>query len=165
MGNNLYFICPTDHIESTINRTFTEKNYYCSSLGNSIVFDQGMMSQLRSMLKSRSIHKILFVLSDDNRFVLNAMRGKNSAVVTGLSEVYEEILSEKNTSELLWRKCDLQAVVIARLLQRKRDELQLKLEAASLGEVQLESKIYFRQQRTFCAVDSKISDRKPFNLN
>lgn len=165
MEQNLYFVCPTDHIESTINNEFSEKNYYCSSLGNSIVFDKTMMSELRTMLESRSIDKISFVLSDDNCFIQNVMRGRNSSKIPALSDVYQEILSEKDTSELLWRKCDLQAMVIARLLQRKMDELQVKLDSASLGGVQLEGKIYFRQQRIFHTIDPKISDRKPFNLN
>lgn len=55
MQKHLYFICPTDHLETVINNTFKQENYYCNSLGNSIKFDSEMVGQINVLIETKNI--------------------------------------------------------------------------------------------------------------
>ena len=66
MEPQLYFICPTDHLEHIINDQLGGVNYFYFSLGNSLGFDVETLEQLSSFLNEKRIENISFVLSDSN---------------------------------------------------------------------------------------------------
>jgi hypothetical protein len=68
MNKHLYFICPTDHLETVIQKISQEKNYYLTSLGNSIDLDFETMGQINSLIESKKITQISFILSNNNHF-------------------------------------------------------------------------------------------------
>ena len=51
MSNNLYFICPTDNLESIINSTFNEEKYYVTSLANSITFNHQFIKLTSNIIR------------------------------------------------------------------------------------------------------------------
>ena len=73
MFNKLYFICPTDNIESIINSKLNDNNFYITSLANSITFNYDFIKELLSFIEAKKISEIAFVLSDDNKLINDAL--------------------------------------------------------------------------------------------
>ena len=76
MFNKLYFICPTDNIESIINSKLNDNNFYITSLANSITFNYDFIKELHSIIESKKISEITFVLSDDHKLINDAIENK-----------------------------------------------------------------------------------------
>ena len=65
MKKCLYFICPTDCLESTIQSTFHQENFFYSSLGNSVNFNECELNQAKQLICDKGIREISFILADD----------------------------------------------------------------------------------------------------
>ena len=108
MFNKLYFICPTDNIESIINSKLNDNNFYITSLANSITFNYDFIKELHSIIESKKISEITFVLSDDNKLISDALENKEYKNIRSLYHLYLKILSQKNyfKKNLLYLKFD-----------------------------------------------------------
>ena len=84
MKKHLFFVCPTDFLESTISEQFKGDLYFITSLGNSIKFDNDFLDQLKVLLSSQQISEITFLLSLDNSIVKDAMGDQRLLAITGL---------------------------------------------------------------------------------
>ena len=142
MKRHLYFICPTDNLEPVINNTFKQENYYLTSLGNSIEFNADMVSQLNELLRTRNIRDISFVLSDNNRFVSDALGKKDYLGVTGLRNFYHQIAKQKEHSEGVWQTYNRQFLILSYHLNDKIKELRLGLQCLPIGAFKIHGKIY-----------------------
>ena len=78
MPKHLYFICPTDHLETVINRHYNEENYFISSLGNSIDFNKQFTAYLCDLVEAKGITEISFVLAQDNTLFNDPRKNKLS---------------------------------------------------------------------------------------
>ena len=63
MGKHLYFVCPTDNLETVIENHFQNKNYFLSSLGNSLGFSFEVVEEINSLIENKGITEINFVLA------------------------------------------------------------------------------------------------------
>ena len=75
MNETLFLVCPSDCLEARINEQFNTVNYFYTSLGNSFNIDQGSLKNIQELITNHSIKNIYFVLSSDNRFILDALEG------------------------------------------------------------------------------------------
>ena len=73
MQKCFFLICPTDYLENAINKTFRSQNYFYTSLGNSFIYDDKTMKYIKQIVKKHNIQKFCFVLSIDNKIVLDAL--------------------------------------------------------------------------------------------
>ena len=165
MKKHLYFICPTDYLERVINNTFKEDNYYCSSLGNSVVFDSEMVTEINGLIEAKNIREITFILSDNNRIVLDALRDYDSIKVSGLNKFYNEIAREKERSKVLWQMCDLRIPILSYYLNVKINELLPRISRWMIDQVKVNSKIYNTSRAVFREVHSDLFGREFLNLN
>ena len=95
MFNKLYFICPTDNIESIINSKLTDNNFYITSLANSITFNYDFIKELYSIVESKKISEITFVLSDDNKLINDAIENKDYKNIKSLDHLNFKISLQK----------------------------------------------------------------------
>ncbi len=165
MQRHLYFICPTDHLESVINSTFKQENYYLTSLGNSIAFDTDMMVQMNELLHVKNIRDISFVLSDNNRILSDALENKDYSQITGLSNFYNEITKQKEHSEGVWQTYNRQFLMLSHHLNDKIKELRLALKALSIDPLPISGKIYDRNKETFSEIYSDLICRNYVGVN
>ncbi|MDN5213216.1 hypothetical protein QQ020_14200 [Fulvivirgaceae bacterium BMA12] len=156
MQKHLYFICPTDHLEPIINSTFKQENYYFTSLGNSIVFDTNMVSQLKELLQTKNIQDISFVLSDNNRIVSDALGKQAFSGITGLSNFYNQITRQRENSEEVWQTYNHQFLILSHHLNDKIKELKLCLKQLSVDPPKINGKIYNRHQEVFSDIYSDL---------
>jgi len=146
MKNTLYFICPTDGLETVINAAFPSQNYFYTSLGNSIVFDQEMLRQTKRLIHKREISNITFVLSAGNRIVLDALNGRDYLDVMGLDYFYFQINQQQEKTKLSWQTPTSSFLLFSYYLNDKIKELQAGLPEISL---KISGKIYDQHQGIF----------------
>ncbi len=91
MEKCLFFVCPTDYLESTISKSFHFENYFYSTLGNSIRFTDIELLEIKKLIDRAQIDQIYFVLSLDNKIVQDALGGKNFSKIKGMRDYYRLI--------------------------------------------------------------------------
>ena len=116
---SLNFICPTDCLEPIINDAFSQENYYYSSLGNSITFDRKIVHQLEKLIKKREIKEISFVLSNDNRIVLDALGNQDFSEIRSLGDFYKKVTLQRDQIGLTWKIWDRQSLLLSYHLNKK----------------------------------------------
>ena len=165
MQNCLYFVCPTDYLESVINRTFRHKSYYYSSLGNSVVFDSNTIRQVKSLIRKYNIREVSFVLSYDNRIVLDALGDQDYSEIRGLDNFYNEIKRQKKSSEESWQSCNRRFSILSYYLNKKIKELHAELDSLFADGITIKGKIYNKQERIFADIYSDLISSEYFILN
>ena len=159
MSKRLFFICPTDFLETLINQTFEGENYFVTSLGNSVAFDIDQVTEIQALIEAKGIKEINFILSDDNRIVLDAFGNQEFSNIKGLSNFYDQITVQKKYSLFLWQTDDLCNTILSNHLNHKIRELQLKLSHWFVGGIKLNIKIFCRQKQIFSEIHNDL-----FNL-
>ncbi|MCH2228778.1 MAG: hypothetical protein MK105_00440 [Crocinitomicaceae bacterium] len=165
MQSHLFFICPTDQIEFFINRKFRADNFFYTSLGNSVSFDEEFIRYLKRIILKKKIQRVTFVLTEDNAIVLGAMKTKNSSSLNRMKSFYLTVEIEQDISHHLWRRCDARIVVLCKLLNRKIEELKASLATMDLDFLEIDGKIYSNQRRSFRNIASIPFNRELYHLN
>lgn len=141
---SLYFICPTDYLESIIRNTFKGESYFYSSLGNCITFDDSYhLGQIKYLIRSHSINNICFVLSHDNRILTDAIHRQQFPEIRAL---YSQILGKENNREGPNSKYHQ---FLSRHLSAQVEELKLRLSKTIPWELTIKGKIYYRELNQF----------------
>lgn len=165
MQKHLYFICPTDHLEPIINENLSGENYFYTSLGNSISFDVDTIVQINKLLEEKNITEITFVLSDQNKMVLDAIKGQDFSGVKGLSCFYYEIMRQKRRSQKLWNGENPQIPILTYYLNKKIEELESQISDWMLEGITINSKIYNIENGVFRDAHFDIFAGKYLSLN
>lgn len=165
MQKHLFFICPTDHLEIIINDTFKHENYYVTSLGNSISFNANKVEEINALIESKGINEISFVLSDNNCIVVDALEKQNFASINGLSNLYHQIIRQKERTRIIWQTQNIQTSVFSYYLTTKVDELAPQLNKWFINYLKINAKIYNRQKNVFHEVFSDLIYNQNFILN
>ena len=164
MFNKLYFICPTDNIESIINSKLNDNNFYITSLANSIIFNYDFIKELHSIIESKKISEITFVLSDDNKLISDALENKEYKNIRSLYHLYLKILSQKNYFKKKSTISEIRLDIISYLLNQKK--IELKNITDSLGlKLDINAIVYNKDVNEFTKVKSKLLNLEFFNLN
>lgn len=156
MNKLLYFTCPTDRLELVINSKFKQENYYFTSLGNSTLFDDDLLKQLKKIILSKEINKISFVLSNDNQILADALGSQNYSTISGLNSFYCQIKIYKENAKALWQERYKQLLVLSYHLNNKINELKSGLNNMFTNELLINGKIYNRQKNVFCNIHSEL---------
>jgi len=165
MRKCFYLICPTDCLENTINKTFNYVNYFYMSLGNSFNYDSKTLESINTIIKKNDIKEIYFVLSIDNKLVLDALGKKEFLKIGTLRNFYNEITIQKEHSKISFQKDNCQFAVLSYYLNKKIKELELQLTNLSNESIQIGGKIYSRDHDAFTNVYSDLICLKKYNLN
>ena len=164
MPGHLYFICPTDHLEPVINDVFDQENFFITSLGNSIVFNEDMISEVNELLDLKGIRNIFFVLSDNNRIVLEALE-KEYSEKSGLSELSFKIKRQRKCAEELWNKNNHQIVTLSYHLNDKIRELRQELNSIRMDTTPINGLIYDTCEKTFKSIYSNLIQENHVSVN
>ena len=165
MHRHLYFICPTDYIETVINNHFPQENYYLTSLGNSVNFNPRFVEEIDLLIETKQISEITFVLSDNNKLVQDALKNQDFKNVKGLKSFYDAIIEQQKRTKAVWQASDIQISIISYYLDLKIRELQTQLSNRFIDGVKISAKIYYKQKNVFNEIYPGIFSLNHFNLN
>jgi len=164
MQKYLYLLCPTDCLESIINNTYKHENYFYTSLGNSVIFDDSSLEQIKRLIKKHDIREISFVLSISNQIVLDALENQYFSDIKGLNNFYNEISRQKERSKISSQRNHLKFSLLSYYLNKKIKELQLQLNNLS-NQLIIRGKIYSKHQNAFADIYSDLVCLDKYQLN
>ncbi|MEL6812437.1 MAG: hypothetical protein AAFP76_13985 [Bacteroidota bacterium] len=165
MDKNLFLVCPTDCLESIINETFKHDNYFYASLGNSFDADGKTLTALKELIKKHDLDTIYFVLSNDNRIILDALEGQFFSGVRGLDLFYHEIRRQKVKSDMSWHSEDKQLAILSYYLNKRIKELRLLLFSTFQDLIEIRGQIYNRKTKDFVEIYSDLICIEKYALN
>ena len=166
MHKCFYLICPTDCLEHAINNTFKYQNYFYSSLGNPFNYDSKALESISTILKKYHIEEICFVLSMDNRIVLDALGNKEFSNIGTLHNFYNEIAIQKERSKISFRRNNnRQFAVLSFYLNKKIKELELHITNVLNRSIKIGGKIYNKDKNTFTNIYSDLLLIEKYDLN
>ena len=165
MHKCFYLICPTDCLEHTINMKFKHDNYFYGSLGNSFSCDCKTIDYIRNFIKKHNIKEIYFVLSIDNKIVLDALGAKESSNIESLHNFYNDIKNQKERSNVSFKEKDNQFTMLSFYLNNKIKELEFLLCNLSNRTIKIGAKIYHKKQDAFTKIYSDLVCLEKHHLN
>ena len=165
MHKCFYIICPTDYLEYKINKKFKYQNYFYTSLGNSFINDNRKMNELKDFIKKHNIKAIYFVISMDNKIVLDALGSNEFSNISGLNNFYKEIRRQKKRSKISFKEDDFQFAMLSYYLNKKIKELELELSSLSDFSIKIGAKIYNKNLDVFTSIYSDLVCLEEYHLN
>ena len=165
MQNYLHFICPTDNLEPVINTRFRNRNYYYTSLGNSIVFDNDIIWQIQDLINKNMINGIYFHLSTNNSIVLDGLGKQSFSEIVGLNHFYSELAKQRQVLIKSWQNGDSLSFILSYYLNKKIEELQQQVNRLFKNEIHINGKIYSTNKRCFEDIHSSLICMKGGKLN
>lgn len=165
MHNTLFLLCPTDNLEPIINRGSDHENYFYCSLGNSFNADSKTLQFLKALITKQEIKAIYFVLSHDNKIVLDALGPQHFSDIRGLKTCYKDLVMLKYESKLLWTSQVTQSAIVSYYLNQKIKALQQALASITESSIIIRGKIYYKQEHRFCPIYSDLLCIKRSYLN
>lgn len=165
MHKCFYLVCPTDCLEHTINMKFKYDNYFYGSLGNSFSCDCKTIDYIRNFIKKQNIKEIYFVLSIDNKIILDALGQQEFSNIEILNNFYYEIKKQKKISKASFHRGNSQLGILSYYLNKKIHELQLQLTNLLNDPIKIGGKIYYKNQNSFTNIYSDLVCLQKYNLN
>lgn len=165
MQSHLFFVCPTDHLETVIDKHFHEDNYYITSLGNSVNFNSPVSEEINALVEAKSIAEISFVLSDNNKIMMDALESENFKSIRGLENFYDKTSEPKKRTEVLRRAFHTEIPLITHYLNLKVQGLKPQLNNWFSDKVKVNAKIYLRQTNLFKEANVDLIHLEHFYLN
>lgn len=165
MQNCFFLVCPTDYLEHTITKTFKYENYFYTSLGNSFVYNSKTVEHLKQIIKKYNITEIYFVLSMDNKIVLDALGNSEYSNIGTLDTFYDDIRKQKEHSKISFHSSNRKFTMLSFYLNKKIKELELQLTNLSSQPIKIGGKIYNRNQNAFANIYSDLVCLEKHNLN
>ncbi len=165
MKKCLYFICPTDFLESVIENTFHQESYFLSSLGNSIIFNENVLRHIKSLIHTIGIREVTFILSNDNRIIADALGKQFFSEIRGLEKFYKQMLIQKEHLEMSWQIQNPQFLFLSSFLNEKIEKLKHGLSDSIINEITIHSKIYIKEEDRFKNTTSSLIQTEEIIFN
>ena len=165
MCKHLYFVCPSDNLELLIEKNFPQENYFLSSLGNSISFSSDFIEEVNALIESKGIEKITFVLSEDNKFIHDGIKNQNFDNINDLRKLYKNISDHKRLTTKVYLEQNTQKLITMYLLNQKINEMNLNLSKWLSSKVNVDAKIYSRNNNSFIGVPNNLIEPNNVFLN
>ena len=165
MCKHLYFVCPSDNLEVLIEKNFPQENYFLSSLGNSISFSSDFIEEVNALIESKGIEKITFVLSEDNKFIHDGIKNQNFDNINDLRKLYKNISDHKRLTTKVYLEQNTQKLITMYLLNQKINEMNLNLSKWLSSKVNVDAKIYSRNNNSFIGVPNSLIEPNNVFLN
>ena len=161
----LNLICPTDCIETTIEKRFIGDHYFFTSLGNSISFDHDVVDNIMTLIKKKQIIDINFILSDKNRILLDAIHYRNHKNMRGLEEFYQRIFDCLADSSILYKHENNLPLTLSYFLNDQINNLALELKRDNFLDLRIKGWIYHNEPSTFSDILPDIANQDKRCLN
>ena len=165
MQKNLYFLCPSENLEAVIEKRYPQENYFLSSLGNSISFSDDFILDINSLIESKGIGKIIFILSNNNRFILDAMKNQEFKYIKELKEYYKTIEERKVLTIKSYKNKNFTSLITSHIIKTKINELNSNLFDWIRNKISIEGKIYDPTKNMFFDVRINIIEPESLFLN
>lgn len=165
MQKRLFLLCPTDALESTINKVSIGENYFYTSLGNSFDVDFSTLQHIQELVEEQEICNIYFVLSNDNKIILDALGGQFFSDIRGLKKCYKEVKKQQRNAEIIEKSAGSQFSILSYYLNRKIKELQFQLNHLCTHDVAVNAKIYNKQEDSFKDIYADLICLERHSLN
>ncbi len=165
MYRQLFFICPTDNLETLVNKTFKQENYFFTSLGNSMVFDIVVVGHIKDLIINKNIQEITFILSDDNLILSSNKRSQDILKIKRLANFNNQIVKQQSYSESLWLSRNNKSLILSYHLRNKIRELHQGLNSLFIKQLKINAKIYNREKNVFKDIPIDLICLESFNLN
>ena len=165
MYRRLFFICPTDNLETLINKNFRQENYFLTSLGNSVTFDIVLVGHIKDLILKKNIQQITFVLSDDNLILSNDKRSQELLQIDRIANLNNQIVIQQRYSEPLWLTRNDKLLIFSYHLRNKIRELYQGLSSLNLIQLNIGAKVYHRKKNVFRDIPYDLICLDRFNLN
>lgn len=149
MNATLFLLCPSDCLESTIDKEFIGKHHFYTSLANTLRYDLETLEAIKKVIQSNDISEIFLVLSADNKIILDALERQDFSEIRGLKKMYNNIKIQKSESELFWQTNDPTCTVISYYLNQKKKQLQYSLNSILNQSITVSGKIYIKTENNF----------------
>ena len=165
MERHLFFICPTDHLETVIAKHFRQENYYITSLGNSVDFNPQLIEEINELIEAKSISEISFILSDNNKIIMDVLKSEDLKSIRGLESFYHRISEHKRRTEVLRSLFYSERPLITQYLTLKVQALKPQLNSWFADKVKVNATIYKRQTNVFKEANADLIYLDHFCLN
>jgi len=162
---HLYFICPTDNLETIIENTFSNTNYYLSSLGNTINFDQGFIEEVNAQIRAKGISEITFILFDTNRIILDLYALEEKKSMENIDKFFSNEHKNKEDKTISEQQGVYYSQLIATYLYSKIRELQLAMSESSHKHLKINGQVYNRKMNIFTEIKNRTACYSSFSLN
>ena len=149
MNKMLFLLCPTDCLEPIVNDAFEEEHFFYTSIGNSFSYDFETLIYLKDLIIENRIKEIQFIISEDNKIMLDALGKQSFSNIRGLKVFYKEVMRQKENSDALWQDHSHQFSVLSYYLNHMIKKLQSQLSCFGINQISIEGKVYDRQEAVF----------------
>lgn len=156
MDNCLYMICPSDNLEPVILDRFKGHKYFYTSLGNHLSLDHGSLLEIASLIVKDHVDEITIVLSEDNRIVRDALSNQDYAGITGLDEVYKDLIMHQRDVSSAWLGYDHYTMILSYYINEKIENLRSDLSNYLEYLPQINGKLYSKDYESFRDVHSNL---------
>lgn len=165
MPGHLYFVCPTDHLETVIESHFSGDHYFVSSLGNSIDFNSKFATYLANLIETKGITEISFVLAEDNVMLKNVQKIKEFKGLRRLHKFYQSNLKSKTYGKDEKHKLYSKLPEVYNCLCLRVEDFNSQVSNRYSEAVRVNAKVYYRQKNNFKEVSSHMDLIRHICLN
>jgi hypothetical protein len=165
MNETLFLVCPSDCLEARINERYNTINYFYTSLGNSFNIDQVSLKNVQELINNHSIKNIYFVLSSDNRFILDALERHSIFIDKRLASFYKEIYEHKYLSKKTWITDKEEHLIISHFLNKNIEQLDQKLHSITTYPLTIKGLIFDSLNNNFLPIYSNLTVLNKHQLN
>lgn len=165
MGKKLFLVCPTDCMETIINKKFKSDNYFYTSIGNAFNVDDITIKTIEKLISKHQIKDVNFILSLDNSFILQTLIGNLNLQAKGLKKHSEDIKRKKRHLEVILKEENNGYLLLSYILNNKIKELKLRLIDSHNNPIKIGAKIYDRNLDDFKNIYSELIFFEKYNMN
>ena len=165
MNETLFLVCPSDCLEARINERYNTINYFYTSLGNSFNIDQVSLKNVQELINNHSIKNIYFVLSSDNRFILDALERHSIFIDKRLASFYKEIYEHKYLSKKTWITDKEEHLIISHFLNKNIEQLDQRLHSITTYPLTIKGLIFDSLKNNFLPIYSNLTMLNKHQLN
>ena len=163
MSKCLYMVCPTDFLEPIIDLSSDELNYFYSSLGNNLALDKKILKEIAHTIEKEGIIKIIFVISENNRIILDALSNQNLKNLRGINLSYNKLLFLKKQSIGFWGNDHNNILFISYFINEKISQLKSGLGQHLKNPPKIKGKIFSNSAKCFRAIYPELVCINNFN--
>lgn len=165
MHKCLYMVCPSDYLDSIIDKKFKGPKYFFTSLANNVTLDEKVLKNITSIVKKKKIDQIMFVLSDDNHVILDALNSQKLVNHRGLKVSYDQLLNLKEKTSNTWELGTNYAMIVSYFLNDKIKQLKFGLAPLLPDFPEINGKLYLRASDSFRVIYPDMVCIDSFYLN
>lgn len=149
MQKSLYFVCPTDCMETIITKTFDKEQFFYATLGNCLSLDIDTLTGLKDCIEREQITSVCFVLADDNKIIKEATEGQLFSEIKVLRDLCAELTKQSRHCNLLCEKKNAYIAVLSYYLNKRIEMFNNSISFFLKHPVKLHAKIYQRRKARF----------------